>query len=960
MKLNFINRAIAYVLPEAMTFIGSNVGDVITAKDVVKKASSSIYNEDFSKQTDPTNALHMSKVATRVGDGVDAPYNISLGAYTTGIVETVTEGVPTDIVLVLDQSGSMNQEYSREYYNGFTTNNGGIESVVDEIVCDNNYYQYENGVKYTWIYKEKKIGEEHWSWKYPWHWYDPSYGCWDKSDSANNFIGTVEMEIDRNSFSSNVGEMETKSISRSDALKKTAKVFVEGVSQDATTNNVDHRITIVGFANDACKDGFKDENNQWYDTPDDTVYHNSFFYSNKNKLNYVYRSVGAYEDAYMNAKTDKSSLISAINGLQPKGATAADLGFNMAESIIANNNITTRNKVVLFISDGECSSVGGRTKESIERDTINKANSIKTTYNGKIYSISVNPSGTSRTFLENVSSGEGYYLEANNSSELNNIFETISHDISSPGISLENGELRDTVSDYFQAPLRGDITVKTAKFTGGTVTNPTFAASQPLVNPQIVITDKNIVVKGFNYDSEYLRIVDGQYYGSKLMVSFNVNRVNGFIGGNNVPTNRSNSGIYAGGTLIESFAEPKVNVPLKYDFNTNNGAVYITKNLNDPTTLFSGLEYQLNGSKVLGDPITNDFAKVTYIIEDNGAEVGRYTIAAGANSIIPILNILNTKGLNEDHSYQIKARVEPSQLLPAGQTVNEITTGGKTSTIFVYKPTITAKDSTVFLGDTTDMEENILPEITWKASNGAVALETTAEQPTLTFNNYVVEGTPMNPAGTLTPQKMTKLKVKVNAAGDATRDITDQTKIISTDGNGGHDYNFKVDVVTGTIIIEKEIPLGSGVEEGNPIFTFKIENGTQVFYRTVRFGQNVAGIKRAEAITGLPKGKYTITELNTLRYHYNGSSVLGSETTAPTLNDTVNKSVKVAIGQTSAENSGYSAGIVDYMTAKSATIRFNNGRETKLGRPTDTDVVTNRFVIGSKVEQIETANTVQP
>ena len=97
-----------------------------------------------------------------------------------------------------------------------------------------------------------------------------------------------------------------------------------------------------------------------------------------------------------------------------------------------------------------------------------------------------------------------------------------------------------------------------------------------------------------------------------------------------------------------------------------------------------------------------------------------------------------------------------------------------------------------------------------------------------------------------------------------------------------------------------------------------------------------------------------------MRYHYNESSVLGSETTAPTLNDTVNKSVKVAIGQTSAENSGYSAGVVDYMTAQSAAIQFDNGRETNLGRPTDTDVVTNRFVIGSEVEQIETANTVQP
>jgi len=941
MKLNFIKRALAVVLTGAMTFIGSNVGDAFAAKDGIMSVSSSIYNEDFSKQTDPTNALHMSKVATRVGDDVDAPYNISLGAYTTGTVTTVTEGVPTDIVLVLDQSGSMNYDYSR--YNGFTTYDDP-ETDVSRIECEYNYYQYVNGVKYTWFYegKETYSGED--------------YGCWNKFDGSQ-FITTVEMIVN-NKDRHYVGPMDYTT--RIEALKSTAKAFIEGVSQDATTNNVEHRIAIVGFANDAPKDGFYDENSQWYDTPDDTVYHNSFFYSNKNKLNYVHGSVPAYQMAYMNANVDKSSLIDAIDGFQPKGATGADIGFNMAESIIANNNTTTRNKVVLFISDGECTSITGRSTTAIETATQVKATSIKTTYKGKIYSISINPNGTSRTFLENVSSGAGYYLEANNSSELNNIFETISHDISSPGISLVNGELRDTVSDYFQAPVVGDITVKTARFTGGTVENPTFGAPQLLVNPQIQITGKNIVVRGFDYDSEYLRIVDGQYLGRKLMVSFNVNRTDGFIGGNNVPTNESSSGIYAGGTLVKSFVEPKVHVPLKYDFNTNNGAVYITKNLNDPTTLFNKLNYQLNGSRVLGNPITNDFAKVTYIIEDNGNAVASYTIAADTNLITLNFNNLNTKELNEDHSYQIKARVEPSQGPDAGVTVSNMTTVGKTSTIFIYKPTITAQDSTVFLGDTTDLQANILPGITWEASTGAAALETLAVEPTLTFTKYVVGVTPITPVSTLTPQKMTKLKVLVNAAGDATRDITAQTTIISTDGNGGQDYNFKVDVVTGTIIIEKEIPLGSGVEEGNPIFTFKIESNTQVFYRTVRFGQNENGIKRAEAITGLPKGRYTITELNTLRYHYNESSVLGSETTAPTMNDILNKSVKVAIGQTTAENPGYSSGVVDYMTARSATIQFDNGRDIKLGRPTDTDVVTNRFVIGSKVVQIETANTVQP
>lgn len=959
MKLNFIKRTLAVVLAGAMIFTGSSVGDVFAAKDGTKNANSNRYSEDFSTQIIKDNALQMSKVATR--NDVDDSYHISLGAYTTGVVETVTEGVPTDIVLVLDQSGSMNYGYTR--YNGFTTlNDNGVEVDVTRVDINHNFFQYDNGVKYKWEY----VGYDHDNYGF--------YGVWKKyiNNTLVEEVGRyIKWGYNEDIKSLSRGYSVSKmfySNTRVDALKSTAKAFIESVSQDATDNQVEHRIAIVGFANDSItSDRYPWGPEYGYDA---NKFHNTFLYSNKEKVNYVdIGDIGdfvIYKNAFISSKSkrDKNFLIDAIDKLKPLGATATDLGFEMAKKIVQNNDDNNRNKIVVFISDGEASSFknGYESSVDIENRTITKAEAIKKNLSAKIYSISINPAETSKDFMKAVSSGEGCYLEANNSSELNNIFKTISHDISSPGISLVNGELRDIVSDYFQAPEERDITVQTAKFIGGTAENPVFAAPQPLVSPlvspQIQINGKNIVVKGFDYDSEYLRIVDGKYYGSKLMVSFNVNRVNGFIGGNNVPTNGSASGIYEGNKRIEAFVQPTVNVPLKYDFNTNNGAVYITKNLNDPTALFNQLNYQLNESRVLGNPITNDFAKVTYIIENNGAEVGSYTIAAGANSITLNSNNLNTKELNEDHSYQIKARVEPSQLPLAGETVNDITTGGKQSTIFVYKPTITAKDSTVFLGDTTDMEENILPGITWEASTGAAALETTAIKPNLTFTEYLIEGTPLDIAGTLTPQKMTKLKVKVKAVGDDTRDITAQTKIMSTDSNEGNDYNFKVDVVTGTIIIDKEIPMGSGVEEGNPIFTFKIQSDSHVFYKTIRFGQNVQGIKKAEAITGLPKGIYTITELKTLRYNYATSSVV--ETNAPTLNDTSNKSVKVAIGQTSEENPGYSAGVIDHMTARSATLRFKNTRESKLGRPTDTDVVTNRFQIGSKVKQIDTANTVQP
>ena len=54
----------------------------------------------------PDNGMKISKTATANGDG---SYTITLEAYATGakVISEITKYVPTDIILVLDQSGSM-------------------------------------------------------------------------------------------------------------------------------------------------------------------------------------------------------------------------------------------------------------------------------------------------------------------------------------------------------------------------------------------------------------------------------------------------------------------------------------------------------------------------------------------------------------------------------------------------------------------------------------------------------------------------------------------------------------------------------------------------------------------------------------------------------------------------------------------------------------------------------------
>lgn len=65
------------------------------------------------------SGMQVSKTATPNSDGT---YTITLEAYATGsqVTSTITEDIPTDIILVLDQSGSMDDPMGGYVYNAYT------------------------------------------------------------------------------------------------------------------------------------------------------------------------------------------------------------------------------------------------------------------------------------------------------------------------------------------------------------------------------------------------------------------------------------------------------------------------------------------------------------------------------------------------------------------------------------------------------------------------------------------------------------------------------------------------------------------------------------------------------------------------------------------------------------------------------------------------------------------------
>ena len=98
---------------------------------------------------DPNSGMKLSKTATPNDDG---SYTITLEAYATGkeIISEVTTDIPTDIVLVLDQSGSMLQEMPVEgttvfepYTQGQMIRNQYLFSVRHNGGLENLYYELD-------------------------------------------------------------------------------------------------------------------------------------------------------------------------------------------------------------------------------------------------------------------------------------------------------------------------------------------------------------------------------------------------------------------------------------------------------------------------------------------------------------------------------------------------------------------------------------------------------------------------------------------------------------------------------------------------------------------------------------------------------------------------------------------------------------------------------------------------
>lgn len=237
-----------------------------------------------SDTDDPTNPVHIKKSVQTDDDGTGT---LTLEAYVTDPMEIVTEDVPLDLVLVLDQSGSMgdciNAGCTAEYYtvgsnSGYRTGWYKNDSYVEKNTCGAISETYE---WYSYVYNARpdtsdpdakyyvKNGNNYWQVYYcaggnsctknqrhsaGWF-YDLSASHADRGDG---FFGRNDNRVRETYW--DWGERNTviykyvaptsgkDHVSRLDVLKQVLTTFTGKVADKAAANKVAHRIAMVGFS----------------------------------------------------------------------------------------------------------------------------------------------------------------------------------------------------------------------------------------------------------------------------------------------------------------------------------------------------------------------------------------------------------------------------------------------------------------------------------------------------------------------------------------------------------------------------------------------------------------------------------------------------------------------------------------------------------------------------------------
>ena len=910
--------------------------------------------------TEEDNGMHISKTATANGDGT---YTISLEAYATGekVISEVSEDVPTDIVLVLDQSGSMAQNFNKVEVSYNVSNRTNSANYTNR---NNLWYQLNDGTYVAVTVERKEIGDTYTqiptnttnsryynnyrnnlyqkvgdgylpvdiSREFIWDWFDSyqqyTYTFSDETKILSDYNDGVPDFKDRGPLYYKSGfeyeytysytlngekyEIETSqgdsaypketyytkservvsTTTKLEALKEALSSFVDSVNEKAagadgilgTEDDINHRVAVAGFASQS----YYGNNTELLSVSGENSSYGS--YQNGGTIGVAYNNLTprTYRQAFQNMDTlaGQTMVDHAIEALDAEGATRADLGMKMAQNILTYNPVSStekRNRVVIMFTDGSPTDNNGfekgvaesaiSTSTAIKNDGTTKvytvgifngadASSAGTEPNGDLSDSSSQLSAASNWFMQQVSSNNGtvqdpsYYMAASDTDALNSIFEQISDDIEQGGTSstlTSDAVVKDIISPYFtllDGADANDITLETYHCTGKVGDEYTWEKNPTTMGATATVDGKNVSVTGFDFSENYVAEIkeDGEvtgYQGHKLVITFKVVPEDGFLGGNNVPTN-DGAYIYENASSEDpllTFNVPEVNVPIEnVTVNAQDKNIYLLGSLSQENVLdgataqVGDVELQLGEDGYGLDPWQYEFVDIT-----------------------PTFNAGNYTNLENDDSYTLGVTVEPTKkgIGASGEPAKK-QENSDTAAINVFKPEITWQDSQINAGETADYNDNFV-KAEWKHNEKvAVPAEMIGTEPTLTYE-YTPE------AGAFTQETPVKVTVKIGG-----QEINQYINFLHANNctfpdckwdevYKNQDYHFVVHIKSFDLTIEKT---GCEAIDKNQSFVFSVTGPNGYSTQVVIPGNGSVTIK------GLPAGEYTITEDTSWSWRY--------------------------------------------------------------------------------------------
>lgn len=799
----------------------TNVAPLVTANKVSQPARARLMSARSTarpiEKGKTVDGLVINKTATANDDGT---YDIKLEAYTTGSVSTTESTKPADIILVLDKSGSMSNNMTSYTY----TERYNLDR-------SSSYYVKSNGgfVEVDWCSDCR-------AW---------TNGCYDSGfiftshHAGSKFVPMTSASDTASGHVQFYSRGNATTVRRLTALKNAVNNFTNSVAEKAkgadgilgTDDDINFRIAVVSFADGA-----------------------------SNLTNGLVN---------MNDRNGVSTVNRAVNGINASGNTYPANGLNTANSIFKANSVdlSQRNRVVVLFTDGYPAEGGtDKINYGLCDSAIASAYTSKNTYGATVYTVGIfagaDPESDINTnfeygnrqdstlntkqlvaanrYMQYTSSNypnalslrnggdkvrDGYYLSASDSDTLNTIFQKISEQFSESDISLGSQTvIKDTVTKYFDMPTDASkVSVKSYDCTGVADGKPTWSETGTVINNAVTLdpTDNSVNVTGFDFNANYVTEKGrdendpkqaGDFHGRKLVIEFTVTAKDGFVGGNSVPTNGSDSGVYdKDGKEVATFDVPQVNVPIKPELTVNDKVIY------------EGGSASVDGLYNAADTSSwkYDFVNVSYEVKNGNTAV--------SGSVSPA----------DCTGYTVKATFSPKyDGKNADGKINDDVTVDDTATVHVLKPTVTvsATDVERYYGSdyNTPDGSNVTGSVTWadEHSHDVSGITVIGSAP-YTENDLVYS---YDHGKFVVPNTDTTIAVVAKVGG---------VEKAST--------SYVVHPKFCTLTVNKEVAKLYGA---NDSFIFNVVGEGNIKYEA-KVVINGAG---SVTLTGLPVGSYTVTE----------------------------------------------------------------------------------------------------